>query len=500
MVQLMTSEANCLKKVKMELEGSMEGQLSPLYKRSKLDSSQQWNSRAECFQIPPTQYNPLEDPSPLGLCLRKSPSLLDLIQMTLSKENGSKLATLNKKDQKGTKTSGTPDNKLKASNFPASILRIGSWEYKSRYEGDLVSKCYFAKHKLVWEVLDGCLKNKIEIQWSDIVAIKANFPEDGPGTLDVLLGRRPLFFRETSPQPRKHTLWQATSDFTGGQASIHRRHFLQCPQGFLGKHFEKLIQCDPRLNFLSQQPEIVLDCPYFKASVTVVDDSNESSDCFNRSEEELGFFGLRGLASPSASQSISSRNEQDFVCKATENISQETVSPSSDFRCSKVDNLRLLSTLDEIKVPGIYLPMSMTDLASHVGHCISEQMTSSNPTFADDIQHRAMLEELNQNLFNDSQVAATSDEQYLMKKVNSLCCLLQKDPSTTKNSQVKASNNLGSSNSILVLPPESNIAKPEGELDYTSGCKQATGMPRKESFGELLLNLPRVASLPHFFV
>jgi hypothetical protein len=50
-----------------------------------------------------------------------------------------------------------------------------------------VAKCYFAKHKLVWEVLDGGLKNKIEIQWSDIVAIKANFPDDGPETLDVVV-------------------------------------------------------------------------------------------------------------------------------------------------------------------------------------------------------------------------------------------------------------------------------------------------------------------------
>lgn len=36
------------------------------------------------------------------------------------------------------------------------------------------------------------------------------------------LTRQPLFFRETNPQPRKHTLWQATSDFTSGQASLHR--------------------------------------------------------------------------------------------------------------------------------------------------------------------------------------------------------------------------------------------------------------------------------------
>ena len=35
-----------------------------------------------------------------------------------------------------------------------------------------------------------------------------------------------------------------------------RKHFLQCPQGLLSKHLEKLIQYDPRLYALSQEPEI----------------------------------------------------------------------------------------------------------------------------------------------------------------------------------------------------------------------------------------------------
>ena len=60
-------------------------------------------------------------------------------------------------------------------------------QYKSKHEGDLVAKCYFAKHKLVWEVLDGSLKNKMEIQWSDVVAIKAKYPDDGMATLDVVV-------------------------------------------------------------------------------------------------------------------------------------------------------------------------------------------------------------------------------------------------------------------------------------------------------------------------
>ncbi|KAI3740234.1 hypothetical protein L2E82_30659 [Cichorium intybus] len=77
------------------------------------------------------------------------------------------------------------------------------------------------------------------------MALKATYPDDGPETLNIMLTRQPRFFKETNPQPRKHTLWQATPNFTGGQASVNRRHCLECPQGLLGKHYEKLIQCDP---------------------------------------------------------------------------------------------------------------------------------------------------------------------------------------------------------------------------------------------------------------
>lgn len=60
-------------------------------------------------------------------------------------------------------------------------------QYKSIYQGDLVAKCYYAKHKLVWEVLKGGLKSKIEIQWSDITALKAECPDDAPGSLTIVV-------------------------------------------------------------------------------------------------------------------------------------------------------------------------------------------------------------------------------------------------------------------------------------------------------------------------
>lgn len=85
--------------------------------------------------VPPSQYNPLDEPSPLGLRLRKSPSLLDLIQMRLSQGSSASVSTApseasdsgSKKDVKGS-TASSANDKLKASNFPASLLRIGSWE------------------------------------------------------------------------------------------------------------------------------------------------------------------------------------------------------------------------------------------------------------------------------------------------------------------------------------------------------------------------------------
>ena len=47
--------------------------------------------------------------------------------MKLSQQNANKLTALKKKDSKGITVSSLQD-KLKASNFAASVLRIGSWE------------------------------------------------------------------------------------------------------------------------------------------------------------------------------------------------------------------------------------------------------------------------------------------------------------------------------------------------------------------------------------
>lgn len=84
-----------------------------------------------------SQYNPLNEPSPLGLRLRKSPSLLELAQKRLNQCSSDKgdlpsenLEARTKRDSKAktrARVSSSID-KLKASHFPALLLRIGQWE------------------------------------------------------------------------------------------------------------------------------------------------------------------------------------------------------------------------------------------------------------------------------------------------------------------------------------------------------------------------------------
>ncbi len=101
-------------------------------------------------------FNPLEEPSPLGLTLRKTPSLLNLITLQLAQSTSSAPASdapsCESLDQEGLWKSGgrvekcllvpaagsvAAHDKLKASNFPASTLKIGTWEVRKTSESGL---------------------------------------------------------------------------------------------------------------------------------------------------------------------------------------------------------------------------------------------------------------------------------------------------------------------------------------------------------------------------
>ncbi|KAM2612884.1 hypothetical protein TB2_032798 [Malus domestica] len=200
--------------------------------------------------------------SPLGLNLGETPPFIDLTEVIAPRKLKAKRSPEVKPNAFQLMTE---KEKLKASNFNASFIRIGSWQRVAHNEGDLVVKCYYAKRKLVWEILDQGLKSKIEVQWSDISALRAVIEENEPGILEIELNQPPTFHRELNPQPRKHTMWNVASDFTNGQALIHRRHYVQFPPGALDQHYEKLIQCESRFLEMSRRPFPSPKSPYFQS-------------------------------------------------------------------------------------------------------------------------------------------------------------------------------------------------------------------------------------------
>ncbi|TVU10857.1 hypothetical protein EJB05_44410, partial [Eragrostis curvula] len=493
---------------------SAAAEASPFHKRSRLAQQQQslqvghipqWSrGGARVSHEQSSQHEFLDEPSPLGLRLKKSPSLVDLIQMKLAQASKATDA------RQGSNTSAS--EKLKASNFPGSVLRIGTWEWVSRYEGDLVAKCYFAKHKLVWEVLDGCLKSKIEIQWSDICGIKMFCPENETGTLEIALSRQPLFFRETNPQPRKHTLWQATSDFTGGQASLHRVHFLQCPPGLMNKHVEKLVHCDPRLYSLSQQNEITLENPYFESKSSIFEDP-EDIKCQKFEHKDA-------LSSPlSAAASIDAEaRQQACVSNVLPGHFPSSVAGTDmiklDAAAVQCEPQPSGLSWNGIRVPGIKRTMSRSEIVNHIGHHMFRQMYPANvpsddasvkPTLDDLTRYllsdsqitdngdgtncRLSFDELTRQLLNESQISDGADEKRLMSRVNSLCCLIQRDSGLNP---ALATPGISGANEMYERKPENN-----GPLVREDGGKGALP-PRQESFGDLLTNLPRISSFPHF--
>ncbi|XP_047961714.1 uncharacterized protein LOC125206508 [Salvia hispanica] len=181
---------------------------------------------------------------PLGFRSVATEPFRKLVESTLSKSAA---------DNVGVRSQNNKDN-LKASNFPITTFTVGNWKMYSNLEGDLTAKIYYARKKLVWEFLNGPLKSKMEVCWSDITAIEAVMNPNQPGCLRIELAKPPLFFREIPPQPRKQTKWEPADDFTNGQAQICRKHEATFPPGALDKHYEKLLMSDGRLAELSRRP------------------------------------------------------------------------------------------------------------------------------------------------------------------------------------------------------------------------------------------------------
>ncbi|KAD2806140.1 hypothetical protein E3N88_39517 [Mikania micrantha] len=240
---------------------------------------------------------------------------------------------------------------------------------------------------------------------------------------------------------------------------VLERHILQCPQGLLGKHYEKLIQCDPRLNFLSQQRELALESPYFEKRRSVLDEPNESTE-HTLSSEGHNTIDLHGMTS-SGGQSSSSRSEFHDPSVGPSEFLRETPSPSSVMDTSASEEIRTCDN-KELKglVPGLHSSMSMSDLVNHIENRITKkQNTWTHPTTVHDLKG----EHETNNGYEKLAAERSSDEPNLFTEPAS-ASMVMKDSS-----------------------------------EEADDHKTTPGIPRNDSVGELLLNLPRIASLPQFF-
>ncbi|PWZ26454.1 hypothetical protein Zm00014a_019102 [Zea mays] len=424
-------------------------------------------------------FDVLDGPSPLGLRLRKSRSLVDLIQCKLFQDksaheqfdghNNVSDTPMKKEVRSGAPTAG---ERMKASNFPANVLRIGSWEYISHYEGDLVAKCYFAKHKLVWEVLHNGLKSKIEIQWSDIIALKATCPEnEQEGVLDLVLARPPLFFKETDPQPRKHTLWQAASDFTDGQASSKRRHILRCPSSLLSRNFEKLIQCDQRLRELSQQPAAILQNPGFEPKRSIFQNPNESKDC-------LDIGGLKFEHNKATLPKFTAPLSTRVFSSLSNNVGRpiNIGFGAGHFGGNVPEESKNCNQWNQLIVPGLEALQG------------NERSAGGPPLTTNDAISKKAWEDLVQHLFSDTPSLPALDDNNLTSRVDSLYSLLEKDTAPPAMRDPECSSDGGDIGAIQV-----------DSDGFKRGLDPSPpGISRNDSLDELLLNLPKIASIPQF--
>jgi hypothetical protein len=169
------------------------------------------------------------------------------------------------------------------------------------------------------------------------------------------------------------------------------------------------------------------------------------------------------------------------------------------------------------RVPGIKRSMSKSEIVNHIGHQMFRQMYSESMPPPTDASVKPTLDEftryflgnsqttensngtssncgltfqdLSRQLLQDSQITDGADEKMLMSRVNSLCCLIQRDSGLSRaltNSGVSGMNEMYERKQQNIEPP---VQEDSGNVSLP---------PRQESFGDLLTILPRISSFPHF--
>ncbi|KAF5739905.1 hypothetical protein HS088_TW12G01117 [Tripterygium wilfordii] len=372
---------------------------------------------------------------PVGLNIGNASALQELLEKQFNQAKSSQNSKANRSTKQRVDDSTFLKNaeKMKATNFSAKLVKIGSWQIESRIEGDLVAKCYYAKKKLVWEYLDKSikLKKKIEIQWSDISAIRAIIHNEH-GILDIELNNPPTFHDEDDPQPRKHTCWKLTRDFTNGQGSIYRRHRLVFPPGCLDKHYEKLLSCDERLFELSHKSFPSSNSPYFRSNSSRQSSLFENNNAYGVDGMKHGSqfpfsYGFLPLLAPSQTPTYGQQPFQPFSASK-----ETTTSPISVIEYQQIDesgtrfvNNKLMTYFDPQRTRsyGNDLPQNLQTLMYQANNQVAYHQSLNTTSTLNSQSELLALDSLEDHLLSNS-LAMDNNESNFLPKVDSLNELL----------------------------------------------------------------------------
>lgn len=227
----------------------------------------------------------------------------------------------------------------------------------------------------------------------------------------------------------------------------------------LNKHYEKLIQCDTRLNFLSQQLDTGSDLPFAPKNNCSNDQLEMSQGSDVSSIKNIGTINLA---------------HEEFM---------------KEYGYMESLGLEGSKTIGPVNTRMPQRTKSISDLVNHIGHRLSEKNPTGVLSFFENVSggiSQNELENISQMLFNDTDMITDSDEKTLMSRVNSLCNLFQAGNDYSNLDIVKNQSHLNVWHDVNDYPI----------FDCNPTFENEKGMSRKDSCSDLFHHLPKIASLP----
>jgi hypothetical protein len=131
--------------------------------------------------------------------------------------------------------------------IPALLLQLGRWQKFSSFPGDLVASLSFQSRQFAWEIFaNASLMYKVLVPFDLIESLGLQMLPNGIHVLAMDLKSEPHYFTAVL-HPHGPNVWSKSTDFTGGFATMNRRHVIYFPEGGIISPMRKLLNLDPHI-------------------------------------------------------------------------------------------------------------------------------------------------------------------------------------------------------------------------------------------------------------